>query len=1115
MAYVNTSATPPHLLRACGAAANFTLTFWIKSSVWNDGQNAAAYLLDGTAASPTDGLGIEKHGVGGTLYYALGNVVGGASDYTAQGTSFTGWLFVALVVSGGTFTAYAGIEGGSPSVHATGSMGVVDNAYIHNPFAGPPTAAAKYAAMKTWTAALSAGEIAAEFGSKAPVRTSNIHSYLSGDNGSTVGTDQSGAGNNWTQVGTGFTTDTDLPAFTPLLSSLSPVNGATGVSVSTNLAATFGENVIAGTGNAKIYETVAPVSAPTVASRFTDTTGTADATTFTIDWTAPGGGFLLNDIIFIAVAKDDDDAITTILPSSDWKLLWNTNTGTAARVAGIFRRVPAGFSGTSIALVGDSESWAARGYVIQGADPLTDPVVSTPATGVSTAANPANVAFPWGTDPTLVIAICGGDGNASASAYPSGYANTGTHTSGHTTTGSRSWLAYAELASDTSGSEDPGAFTNTSEDWVAVTVAFRGAPTDTLVETIAITDGSKVSFSGPTVTIDPAATLTGSKLHTVLVDSGAILASDDSSPYLGITDRSWSFTTDAGSSSTVVPSGIRAGAFAGAFSVLVTSGATGIARRAASGAPTEVAIAQPAGVAKTAKAGASLDVAVLAPSGARSQAKTGAPTNDASVQPTGDISGLCGAASVVATPSLSGVRFAARSGAPALLALAQPAGVRSLATSGPSVEVGGAVIAPAGVRSLSTAGAPAVLSAAQLTGARARESAGAGTESAAMSLAGARSRSPAGATTATTSAAPSGARSLAFSGAGAEVAGSTVSPSAARSLAVAGASAVVPVAQLAASRQRAAAGATSEAPVVAVPGVRRNASSGACSSAATPLCSGLQARSTAGASTETTATAPTGARSLAIFGATVEVSGSIVSPAGVRSLAKAGAPTLATASAPTGIRPTSVAGPSVEVSGSVVSPAGVRSLTKAGACAIGAVATQLTGCRGATQSGAPSLLSLAAQAGIKGTATSGAQNFGLAVAPSGARAGARLAAPLIVSSAAIAGSRLLALMGASVESTAFVVSPTGIRGLSRSGASVELPASATTSASGIRSAAVSGAFVALAQSEVVSLSGIRSLARSGASIASATSSLATVPLQRRDIAFFHTETFTIKFRTQS
>jgi hypothetical protein len=427
MAYVNTSATPPHLTRALGGLASFTYCYAIKSSVWNDGQNAAAYVLTGTAASPTDGAGTEKHGVGGTLYYAIGNLVGGPGpDYTAQGTSYTGWLLVAHVVSAGVLTTYVGIPGGSVSVHSTGTMGAGDNLYLHNPFAGPPTAAAKYASVKVWSAALSAGEVAAEFGSQAPVRTSNIHSYLSGNNGSTVGTDQSGTGNNWTQVGTGFTTDTDLPAYTPSLSSLAPADGATGVSVSTTLALTFGENVIAGSGNAKVYEVTAPpASAPTVQVRATDTTGTADTTTFTIDWTAPGGGFLDNDIIFIAVAKDDDDAITTLLPTSDWKQAFNQISGTATRVAGIWRRVPAGFAGANIALVGDSESWAARIWIIRGADPFSDPEVSVPATATSAAANPANLAFASGTDPYLVLAIAGGDGNGSASAYPSGYANTG------------------------------------------------------------------------------------------------------------------------------------------------------------------------------------------------------------------------------------------------------------------------------------------------------------------------------------------------------------------------------------------------------------------------------------------------------------------------------------------------------------------------------------------------------------------------------------------------------------------------------------------------------------------------------------------------------------------
>lgn len=220
MAYVNTSASPPYLSRACGGAANFTITGWIKALAWNLGQDAAVYALTGTAASPTDGVGIEKHGVGGTLYFLAGNVVGGPEpDYTTPGTSYAGWIFFAHVVSAGTFTTYLGVAGGSPVVHATGSCAAIDNAYVHNPFSSPPTGAAKYAAIKTWTAALSSGEVAAEFSSKAPVRTSNIHSYLSCDNGSTIGADQSGTGNNWTQVGTGFTTDADLPAFGPTITS--------------------------------------------------------------------------------------------------------------------------------------------------------------------------------------------------------------------------------------------------------------------------------------------------------------------------------------------------------------------------------------------------------------------------------------------------------------------------------------------------------------------------------------------------------------------------------------------------------------------------------------------------------------------------------------------------------------------------------------------------------------------------------------------------------------------------------------------------------------------------------------------------------------------------------
>lgn len=373
-----------------------------------------------------------------------------------------------------------------------------------------------------------------------------LHLPLSSTSSPAPGVDQSGNGRDLTASGS-FTAVADEPASwvdTPVLTTLTPADGATGVSVSTTLSMTFDENVSVGTGNVKVYETVPPASAPTVITRNTDAQQT-NATSFVID--TPGTP-IAGDLQIICVTKDDNEAPTGTFPPAGFEIGQSNATGTTHWSGWIYRWCDGSTDPSTVTLTESSENWISRGWLIRGADPQADPVGGTVATGTSAAANPPNVTFPGASgDPCFILYYVGFDGNASASAHPGGYTDTGTNTTTDATTGNRVGQAYGELASSTSGSNDPGALTNTNEDWKAFTIAVRGAPTDTLVETIAITDGSKVSFSSATVTIDPAATLTASKDHYVTIDSGAILASDDSVPYLGFADRAtWNFTTGAG-----------------------------------------------------------------------------------------------------------------------------------------------------------------------------------------------------------------------------------------------------------------------------------------------------------------------------------------------------------------------------------------------------------------------------------------------------------------------------------------------------------------------------------------------------------------------------------------
>jgi hypothetical protein len=456
--------------------------------------------------------------------------------YTRNATTGATHIYLALDSDFTTFLV-------TPSIGTTnsgnGTLGAPQQ-FLFNSDAANVSQNSRIAGYVVYNRVFSEAEVQADWAARAASEAAYIELDLDAVSG--AGTDLSGNGRDYTVTATiAANADEPAPWAGPTIASLSPADNATGVAVAANLAITYSENIATGSGDLEIWEKIAPSSAPSVVDRTTDNSGTGNVTSFQIDWTVPGGSYSVPTIVFIAISKDDDDAFTSF-PPTDWNVAFNNASSTATRVAGIWRRFTSG-STASVTVTGDSESYAARVWIITGAHASTDPFTPTPATGASTSPDPPSATFPWGTEPTLVLAICGGDENITPSGFPGGsYTQTGSVRSGHTTTTNNSWLGWAELASDTSGSEDPPAFTISTEQWVAATVAFRPADPSTLVESIA---AASASIAGATATVNPT-TFDGLTDYFVLVDAGFAVADDDSAPAAGISDPTvWNFTTGA------------------------------------------------------------------------------------------------------------------------------------------------------------------------------------------------------------------------------------------------------------------------------------------------------------------------------------------------------------------------------------------------------------------------------------------------------------------------------------------------------------------------------------------------------------------------------------------
>jgi hypothetical protein len=225
MSYVNTTTAPNtailHIASGLSAKAH-AFTFWFKATgdashgSFNKPVGIVASVGDASANADTDAWGVEGNGPADSLVY-LGNIdAGPEAQISGTAASLLGWVFGAGVVdSSGNLTLYTGNETTSPTTFNPGGAatvtGTVSDFFLGRPGSPGVNASGKYSSIKIWQTTLTGTEIATEWASKAPVK-SGVYTYLSCDNGSTIGADQSGNGNNWTEIHTGLTTDTDVPS---------------------------------------------------------------------------------------------------------------------------------------------------------------------------------------------------------------------------------------------------------------------------------------------------------------------------------------------------------------------------------------------------------------------------------------------------------------------------------------------------------------------------------------------------------------------------------------------------------------------------------------------------------------------------------------------------------------------------------------------------------------------------------------------------------------------------------------------------------------------------------------------------------------------------------------
>lgn len=213
-----TTTGSSYISRTTTPTGDWTLCGWclIPTAHATDYQ---VFLRFGSAASGQDG-GEFATGpdVTPTNFYAAAFDDSGEEIVDCSSTHVNAWVFGAIkwTDATNTITLYTRLEGAT-SLTTRVTRATYDEAVtLWRVFAGRtgtanPKTGSMFTAIKGWSNDLTESEILAESAQKAPVVTTDIYTYISCDNGSTIGDDESGTGNDWTVTGGGLSTNATEP----------------------------------------------------------------------------------------------------------------------------------------------------------------------------------------------------------------------------------------------------------------------------------------------------------------------------------------------------------------------------------------------------------------------------------------------------------------------------------------------------------------------------------------------------------------------------------------------------------------------------------------------------------------------------------------------------------------------------------------------------------------------------------------------------------------------------------------------------------------------------------------------------------------------------------------
>ena len=356
-----------------------------------------------------------------------------------------------------------------------------------------------------------------------------------------------------------FTTIADTTD--PTLSSSTPADNATGVGLSSNIVLTFSESVSAVSGKNIVLKKTSDdsvVQTLSVTGSGVSVSGSTVTVNPSVDFDYSTGYYLLVDVgafkdaannMYAGISSATALNFTTIADTTDPILSSSTpadnatGVGLSSNIVLTFSESVSAVSGKDIVLKKVSDNSTIQTISVTGS--------AVVVSGSSVTVNPS-VVFDYSMGYYLLV-----DVGAFKDAANNVYAGISSATALNFTTIADT--TAPTLSSSTPADNATGVATASNialsfgEDVVAVSgknITIHRSSDDIVVETISVTNGSRVSIQGSTVSINPSASFTNSVSYYVLVDVGAFrdVAGNSFAGITGSTDLNFSVVA-----STVVP----------------------------------------------------------------------------------------------------------------------------------------------------------------------------------------------------------------------------------------------------------------------------------------------------------------------------------------------------------------------------------------------------------------------------------------------------------------------------------------------------------------------------------------------------------------------------------